>query len=449
MTIRKQLNCFLSAIIGLPFLAITFIFLLRFYTSSERVFKSGYKKLKNDTSITLSRKDQETIQTAIRDISKEQQACLVIQNLIMISSIPELKEKTWITETELWDFIKYTSQDYYYQIETPPLMNPGQKAFLLSRMNKDREEKERKIFITFAVFLTIFIVLCTVIVFKISHSILLSIRMLVNETQKIAEGKLDESVVITAKTKNEITSISESLEKMRLSLKDAQERRNRFIMGISHDLRTPIAVIKGYTEAMSDGIYSTKKEMNKALNIITNKTSQLESMVDSLINYEKLSSNKWKFGMEEVNLLTFLKTFAQSSQSTGELFERKISYDIQVNENSKASLNVQLAQRALENIFNNAVRYTKDGDSISIVAKEDNENAYIAISDTGCGIANEDKEKIFELFFRGTTSRREEGMGIGLSVVKNIAEIHKWTIEVDSELEKGTSFLITIPKLNS
>ncbi len=446
MTIRKQLNCFLSAIIGLPVLAIAFICLFRFYTSSERVFKSGYKKLKNDTSITLSRKDQETIQTAIRDISKEQQACLVIQNMILISSIPELKEKTWITESELWDFIKYTSQDYYYQIETPPLMNPGQKAFLLSRMNKDREIKERKAFTTFTIFLIIFIAVCTITVFRISHSILSSIRMLVNETQKIAEGKLDESVVITEQKKNEITSISESLEKMRLSLKEAQERRNRFIMGISHDLRTPIAVIKGYTEAMSDGIYSTKKETQKALNIITNKTSQLESMVDTLINYEKLSSNKWKVTMEEVCISTFLKTFAQTSQSTGTLFSRNVSFDIQVDETTKATLNIQLAQRALENIFNNAVRYTKDGDSISISAIEDGTNIYVSISDTGCGIAAEDKEKIFELFFRGTNSRREEGMGIGLSVVKNIAEIHKWTIEVESELEKGTTFKITIPK---
>lgn len=446
MTIRKQLNCFIAAILGIPVLAIVFVFLIRYYTSSERVFKHGYQKIKNDVAITLSQRDEEIIHDAIRDLSKEKQACLIIENAILISSIPELREKTWITEGELWEFIKNTSNEYYYQIETPPLGRPEQKAFLLSRMNKDRQMKERKAFATFAVALSLFIIFCTVVVFTISHSIFSSIRMIETETHKIADGALSESIKIKTEKQNEITNISVSLEKMRLSLKEAQERRSRFIMGISHDFRTPIAVIKGYTEAMSDGVFDEEEERKQALEIITKKTLQLESMVDTLINYEKLSSNKWKVNMEEVDISTFLTTFAKTSAATGELFNKTVTYSIDIHESTKTKMNIQLAQRAIENIFNNAVRYTPDGASIHISATEDENSIYIRISDTGCGISKEDQEKIFELFYRGTNSRREEGMGIGLSVVKNITEIHGWQITVESEIDKGTAFTITIPK---
>jgi signal transduction histidine kinase len=104
-----------------------------------------------------------------------------------------------------------------------------------------------------------------------------------------------------------------------------------------------------------------------------------------------------------------------------------------------------LFQRALENLFSNALRYTKEADRISISAAATDTALKIEIGDTGCGIAEKDQKHIFDLFYRGSNSRREEGMGIGLSVVKNIVDTHGWAIALESKQGHGSLFTITIP----
>ena len=106
----------------------------------------------------------------------------------------------------------------------------------------------------------------------------------------------------------------------------------------------------------------------------------------------------------------------------------------------------QLFSRALENLLSNAIRYSKDGDEIAISATETEDACVINVSDTGIGIAQKDLNHIFDMFYRATDSRREEGMGIGLSVVKSIVDTHGWTIGVRSKAGKGSTFTIRIPK---
>ena len=106
----------------------------------------------------------------------------------------------------------------------------------------------------------------------------------------------------------------------------------------------------------------------------------------------------------------------------------------------------QLFSRALENLLSNAIRYSKAGDEIAISASETSDAYIVSVSDTGIGIAEKELDHIFDMFYRATDSRREEGMGIGLSVVKSIVDTHGWTIGVASEAGKGSTFTITIPK---
>ena len=105
----------------------------------------------------------------------------------------------------------------------------------------------------------------------------------------------------------------------------------------------------------------------------------------------------------------------------------------------------QLVNRVFENLLSNALRYTEENDEIRICAYESESAIFIKICDTGIGISESDLTNIFDLFYRATNSRREEGMGIGLSVVKNIIETHGWKIDVQSEKGKGSCFTIIIP----
>ena len=445
MTIRKQLNLFIAAIIILPLLSVSFAIAIPNISSAKRVFDKGSKRLRDMDGLLLSDTDWKIIREAIATVPKEKQACLIAQNIVVASTFPEIHEWTRVTEKQIWTFIKETSGEYFYQFETPPLGTSEQRVFLIRRLDKDRHIRIRQISRILLCLVSIFIVFIVSMILAISRSLFYSLSLLENQTQKIADGELETKIEIHKKKKNEITSMSESLERMRISLKDAQQRKSMFVMGISHDLRTPIAVIKGYSEAMADGMLDTTDEKKKAMVIIIEKTNQLESMVDTLIDYEKLSTDEWKRNMESVALQPLLMGFAKNSATTGTVFKREVFFSIDVPEDARTMMNPQQIHRVLDNLFSNALRYTKDGDSITITAKSEEKSVTLKIIDTGCGIEKEELKNIFDLFYRGTTSRQEEGMGIGLSVVKNVIDIHGWKIDVESNVGEGTAFILTIP----
>jgi len=232
---------------------------------------------------------------------------------------------------------------------------------------------------------------------------------------------------------------------MRESLKDNQERRNKFIMGISHDLRTPVALIKGYSEAITDGVVSDMESVKKSMSIVETKADQLETMINDLINYMKLNTTEWRQHLAQVPIKPVLDEFASSAVETADVYKKNIKATVNVDKDTTIYMDKNLFTRALENIFNNALRYTKDNDTITINAEQTAEEIKISIEDTGIGIDAKDLAHIYDIFYRGTSSRREQGMGVGLSVVKTVIDSHGWNIDVQSELNKGTTFIITIP----
>ncbi len=264
-------------------------------------------------------------------------------------------------------------------------------------------------------------------------------------TRKIANGELDTDIKFAEKSStNEILELTKDLDSMRNSLKEEQERRSRFIMGISHDLHTPVAIIKGYSEAISDGVVNDIDGIKKSAAIINTKSEQLESMIKELIDYVKLNNVEWKKIQEPVEIKSFLEDFVANMEGVAEFYKRKIFKSIDLDEQF-VLMDKNLFIRVLENLYRNALQYTNDGDSISLEARKNNQGLIeISIRDTGIGIPEDDLKKVFELFYRSTNSRREDGTGIGLSVVKSIIDSHGWQISVDSEVGKGSVFTITM-----
>ena len=188
--------------------------------------------------------------------------------------------------------------------------------------------------------------------------------------------------------------------------------------------------------------------VKKSLAIIHTKADLLEGMINDLINYVKLNNTDWRQTLGEEDLYTVISEFTQGAQAAGDVYNRKISTKINLESGIKVQMDKKLFGRAVENILSNALRYTKEGDSIFIKAWHDEEKASLSIGDTGKGIAQKDLEHIWDLFYRGTSSRRESGFGIGLSVVKTIIDTHGWSIKVESEEDKGSVFTIEIPLKN-
>ena len=445
MTVKRQLTLLISLIICLP--VFTALIIYGYYcNSSKRLLLSSYRRSPEKADVSLTSDDLNSIKKSILSLSPKVEAALIVKDRIIESTIADFPQPgTTLQEGDLWKIIKQTGEEFYYLTETPLGSDRKHLVLLVSRISK--KKNQTNMFYSLLDCVLIFAIICAVATCCISRTITYSLSHLVKQTEKIAKGDLTPQEQRTpAKCRNEFTDLTEHIDSMRAALLDAKRKQQRFIMGITHDLRTPISVIKGYTEALYDGVITSEEETKKSLEIINVKTSQLEEMITSLINYCTFFRDNFRRQITPHCIKKQLETFAKSAETTGYIFHRKISCNINLLESTDIPVNEQLLARALENLFGNALRYTEDDGEITITADESDEYITITFSDTGCGIAEKDISHLFDLFYRGTNSRREQGLGIGLSVVKDIVDLHGWSIDIRSELGKGSDFIIRIPK---
>lgn len=445
MTVKRQLTLLISLIICLP--VFTALIIYGYYcNSSKRLLLSSYRRSPEKADVSLTSDDLNSIKKSILSLSPKVEAALIVKDRIIESTIADFPQPgTTLQEGDLWKIIKQTGEEFYYLTETPLGSDRKHLVLLVSRISK--KKNQTNMFYSLLDCVLIFVIICAVATCCISRTITYSLSHLVKQTEKIAKGDLTPQEQRTpAKSRNEFTDLTEHIDSMRAALLDAKRKQQRFIMGITHDLRTPISVIKGYTEALYDGVITSEEETKKSLEIINVKTSQLEEMITSLINYCTFFRDNFRRQITPHCIKKQLETFAKSAETTGYIFHRKISCNINLLESTDIPVNEQLLARALENLFGNALRYTEDDGEITITADESDEYITITFSDTGCGIAEKDISHLFDLFYRGTNSRREQGLGIGLSVVKDIVDLHGWSIDIRSELGKGSDFIIRIPK---
>lgn len=445
MTVKRQLTLLISLIICLP--VFTALIIYGYYcNSSKRLLLSSYRRSPEKADVSLTSDDLNSIKKSILSLSPKVEAALIVKDRIIESTIADFPQPgTTLQEGDLWKIIKQTGEEFYYLTETPLGSDRKHLVLLVSRISK--KKNQTNMFYSLLDCVLIFVIICAVATCCISRTITSSLSHLVKQTEKIAKGDLTPQEQRTpAKSRNEFTDLTEHIDSMRAALLDAKRKQQRFIMGITHDLRTPISVIKGYTEALYDGVITSEKETKKSLEIINVKTSQLEEMITSLINYCTFFRDNFRRQITPHCIKKQLETFAKLAETTGRIFHRKISCNINLLESTDIPVNEQLLARALENLFGNALRYTEDDGEITITADESDECITITFSDTGCGIAEKDISHLFDLFYRGTNSRREQGLGIGLSVVKDIVDLHGWNIAIRSELGKGSDFIIRIPK---
>ncbi len=452
MTIKKQFILLSSIIVIIPILSICYILIQNHLRSPRISMIEQYNNLVEENQDEYTEQDLKIIYRTLQRISPAFEFVIFSRNKVVISNLEELKKDDFISFDVLIDLINSSSKKYIYQYRriNDSKESEGRDFYLLTRIIRNGKKLNR-MYTTFSflLFLIIVIILiCIFLIIIISKNIFYSIEKLEKQTRAIANGNLDVKIDISEeKQNNEITTIASSLEKMRISLLDAQNRKYKFIMGLSHDLRTPVSIIKGYTEAIHDGIISEKDEINNSLELINTKTTQLEEMIETLLSYIKLNNIELRNKFIPQSITELITSFAKSSEITGNIFKRTVILDLNLPYDIKIPFDAQLVNRAFENIFSNAIRYTKENDSIFISSYINSNSKVIVFSirDTGVGIKKEDLNNIFELFYRGTSSRREEGLGIGLSVVKNIIETHGWKITVHSKLNEGSNFVITIP----
>ena len=276
----------------------------------------------------------------------------------------------------------------------------------------------------------------------IVRSILRRTGKLESAIRRVAVGELD--FEIEKEGQDEFSLLLESFDSMRLALKEEQARKSRFIMAVSHDLKTPLTSIKGYVEAIQDGLVKNTDTFNKYIGIISEKSVVLEDRISSLIDFARMETGEWKLRYSEVELNSFFEKLSSIYEEDCKILNKKYMFEKNLPENVSITCDPVLFERALENLFINSIKHTLSGTEIFFKVYLDGKTPVIELGDNGEGIDTEDLKYIFEPFYRGSNSRKEPGMGLGLSTAKSVLDAHGWDVSVSSARNEGTIFRIVL-----
>ena len=275
---------------------------------------------------------------------------------------------------------------------------------------------------------------------KISKPIIVVSKM----TDFIKKGGYDQTLEYESSIV-EIDNLINSINDLSKELYRMENLRKRLTSDISHELRTPLTSIQTHLEAMIDGIWEPSPER---LNSVNEEVIRLNHLVNQIKNLAKYDSEKNKLEISEVDLKQLIKNIIYNNQSFA--FEKNINIEYDL-EDIVAKVDKEKISQVIVNLISNAIRYTncncnKEG-KIIIKLYKDNDLIKISVKDNGIGIPKESIEYIFERFYRVDKSRCRNtgGTGVGLTICKSIIDLHNGKIEVESEVNVGSEFIITLP----
>ena len=225
------------------------------------------------------------------------------------------------------------------------------------------------------------------------------------------------------------------------------QMKKDFIANVSHELRTPISLLQGYTESIVDGIVTEPEEIRDSLSIVLDETKRLNRLVNELLNVARMDAEGLTVNKEKQPIKPLLSKMQMKYRQQAEDLELNMSLEPNIDD-ELWEYDADRIDQVLTNLIDNATRYTQPGDSISITTTTDDSYQTLHIKDTGSGISPEHLELVFDRFYKVEASRTrgKQGTGLGLFICKMIIEEHGGTIKVESKVNKGTTFIIKLPK---
>ncbi len=242
--------------------------------------------------------------------------------------------------------------------------------------------------------------------------------------------------------RDEFDAIIEDFNKMTAELSSIETLKTDFIANVSHELKTPIAVIQNYATILQDPTLSEEKRNEYCKNLLE-ASKNLSDLTSSILKLNKLENQKIYPSLSKFNLAEQL---CQSLLSFENEWEKK-SIDIitDLDESIEINADNELLWIVWSNLFSNATKFNKENGIISVTLKKQGSKAIVTIKDSGCGMTEEVKNHIFEKFYQADASRVTKGNGLGLTIVKKIIDIIGGEISVESEPEKYSLFTVTLP----
>jgi PAS domain S-box len=226
-----------------------------------------------------------------------------------------------------------------------------------------------------------------------------------------------------------------------------ERSRREFVANVSHELRTPLTTIKSYVEALDDGALEEPELAKRFVGVIRGESNRMIRLVNDLLHLSRLDSNQERLRPIEVNVREMLEEV--SDRFSFQMKQKGIGGSVLIEDGIETAwFDRDQIDQVLDNLMSNAIKYTQDGGHIEISARKPTpDTVSISVKDNGMGIPEKDQARIFERFYRvdKARSRNMGGTGLGLSIAREIIKAHGGTIELESELNRGTTVTFTLP----
>ncbi|MBR0407927.1 MAG: HAMP domain-containing histidine kinase [Clostridia bacterium] len=264
-------------------------------------------------------------------------------------------------------------------------------------------------------------------------------------TQRLTEGDLSARIDTSKFTvaSEDFSRIAEDFNLMAEELSNTNTLRTDFVSNVSHELKTPLAVIRNYSKMLQSGGLTDAQRAEYAQGI-DKATQRMTALITNILKMNKLENQQISPKVQEYDLT---EQVAECLLAFDDALEEK-QIDLQCDMDDRILVNAdpELLTLVWNNLLSNAVKFTPEGGAIQVTVRPENEWAVVSVADTGCGMDKETGKRIFDKFYQGDTSHATEGNGLGLALVKRVVDLTEGQISVQSEIGKGSTFTVRIPR---
>ena len=313
-------------------------------------------------------------------------------------------------------------------------------AFLVWSAGRGRFFGEQDLYTAMLIAAFISVLVAVIVGIYFANGIVAPVQRISNTVQAIKDG--DYSARTRLCSDDEIGRLGQAFDEMADAMERDRELERQLIGDVAHELRTPLMAVQATVEAIQDGVFPADEIR---LSTINAETRRLSRLVDALLHLNRLENGTVVAKIAPMNLSDALADLALNHQALIESAE--LSFDAKIDPEVRIRGDRDLISQATANLLSNAVRYTPEGGSVTLVVTRNHGDACISVRDTGIGISEKDQRKVFNRFWRADAARERTsgGLGIGLAMVKEGADQHHGRVTLESEPGVGSTFTIRVP----
>lgn len=411
----------------------------------------------NNIVKSLNSTDSSNLTSTLQDIAYENDVCIVLSDDISVvgayninmngcilknnnSKVRELMYN-FVNSDETFKSYKFINEDKHISALLYGIKLDNKTAFIYSNLEDISDFtiliKQQLMYVCI-----IGIFIAIIISIFLSSKITEPITKITKKAKKLGSG--DTEVIFEESGIKEIDELSEALTQAQMEMVKTDELRRDLMANVSHDLKTPLTMIKAYAEMIRDISYKDHDKMNEHLGIIVDETDRLTVLVNDILDLSRMQSNADTLSIETFDLADNIKTIVNRYQIIKET--EKYIINVEMPERIKIKADKKKINQVIYNLINNAINYTGEDKTVTVRVTKHKKYYLVEIIDTGKGIKESEIPYIWNKYYKNDKNHQRNvvSTGLGLSIVKEILELHGYEYGVKSVLKKGSTFYFKI-----